>query len=237
MAAVAPLEKPGAETARRAEPAVPVEPAGVQSLHAQGEPGKTLGLSLRRGHGQLSRKVDGSIAVAALTPISETRRDVNQAPGRHFELLSDQGSLRRSRGGEREYSHVDQSRPRLSESRLPAVEGQADGRDKRRIHRRSHPQESSLKWPICRILAQSPKTIAALNGILYHRTVASLLTVRLSAGDKPSDCPAMLMAQQRGSEPLEESQLWEYGCSSDTEVRLFSIAHQPPESTPEILLR
>ena len=30
------------------------------------------------------------------------------------------------------------------------------------------------------------KTIAALNGILYHRTVASLLTVRLSAGDKPS---------------------------------------------------
>src|SRR5580658_2046665 len=155
MAAVAPLEKPGAETARRAEPAVPVEPAGVQSLHAQGEPGKTLGLSLRRGHGQLSRKVDGSIAVAALTPISETRRDVNQAPGRHFELLSDQGSLRRSRGGEREYSHVDQSRPRLSESRLPAVEGQADGRDKRRIHRRSHPQESSLKWPICRILAQS----------------------------------------------------------------------------------
>src|ERR1700691_4576248 len=157
MAAVAPLEKPGAETARRAEPAVPVEPAGVQSLHAQGEPGKTLGLSLRRGHGQLSRKVDGSIAVAALTPISETRRDVNQAPGRHFELLSDQGSLRRSRGGEREYSHVDQSRPRLSESRLPAVEGQADGRDKRRIHRRSHPQESSLKWPICRILAQSRK--------------------------------------------------------------------------------
>src|SRR5580658_7247925 len=157
MAAVAPLEKPGAETARRAEPAVPVEPAGVQSLHAQGEPGKTLGLSLRRGHGQLSRKVDGSIAVAALTPISETRRDVNQAPGRHFELLSDQGSLRRSRGGEREYSHVDQSRPRLSESRLPAVEGQADGRDKRRIHRRSHPQESSLKWPICRILAQSLK--------------------------------------------------------------------------------
>jgi|HubBroStandDraft_1064217.scaffolds.fasta_scaffold582625_1 hypothetical protein len=57
------------------------------------------------------------------------------------------------------------------------------------------------------------------------------------AGEWPSDCPAMLMAQQRGSEPLEESQLWEYGCSSDTEVRLFSIAHQPPESTPEILLR
>jgi len=32
------------------------------------------------------------------------------------------------------------------------------------------------------------KTIAALNGILYHRTVASLLTVRLSAGDKPKVC-------------------------------------------------
>src|SRR6202167_4900381 len=101
MAAVAPLEKPGAETARRAQPAVPVEPAGVQSLHAQGEPGKTLGLSLSMGHWLTSRKGDGTTACAALTPISEPRRDVNQAPGRHFELLSDQGSLRRSRGGER----------------------------------------------------------------------------------------------------------------------------------------
>jgi transposase len=38
----------GSEATRSAEPAVPVEPAGIQSLHAQGESGKALGLSLRR---------------------------------------------------------------------------------------------------------------------------------------------------------------------------------------------
>jgi hypothetical protein len=36
---------------------------------------------------------DGSIAVGALALISETRCDVDQAPGRHLELLSDQSSL------------------------------------------------------------------------------------------------------------------------------------------------
>src|SRR3954454_8778730 len=98
MAAAEPLEEPGAEAARRAEPALPVEPAGVQSLHAQGEPGKALGLPLRRRHGQISGKVGGSTAVAALTLIPETRRNVDQAPGRHFKLLSHQGSLWSSRG-------------------------------------------------------------------------------------------------------------------------------------------
>src|SRR5277367_3209864 len=98
MAAVEPLEKSGAETTRRTEPAVPVEPAGIQSLHAQREPGKTLGLPLRRGHGQLSGQVDGSATVAAIALVSETRLDVDQAPGRHSQLLSDQGAFWRGRG-------------------------------------------------------------------------------------------------------------------------------------------
>src|SRR3954454_19136854 len=88
MAAAESLEKPGSEAARRAEPALPVEPAGVQSLHAQGEPGKTLGLSLRTGNAQLPGEVDRSTAVAAPALVSETRRDVDQAHGRHSELLS-----------------------------------------------------------------------------------------------------------------------------------------------------
>src|SRR5580765_8183798 len=155
MAAAEPLEEPGAEAARRAEPALPVEPAGLQSLHAQGEPGKTLGLSLRTGNGQLPGEVDGSTAVAALAFVSETRRDVNQAPGRHSKLLSNQGSLRGGRSGQRKHSHAYQSRPRLSESPLPAAEGQEDGRGERRIPRCSHGQESSLKWPGRQILAQS----------------------------------------------------------------------------------
>ena len=90
---------------------------------------QTLGLPLRRGHGQISGQVDGSTAVAALALVSETRRDVDQAPGRHSELLPDQGALWGGRGGQREHSHVDQPRARLSESPLPAPEGQADGRD------------------------------------------------------------------------------------------------------------
>src|SRR5207248_4668242 len=129
MAAAESLEKPGAETTRRAEPALPVEPAGVQSLHAQGESGTSLGLPLRRGHGEISEQVGGSTAVAALALVSETRRDVDQAPGRDSKLLSDQSALRGGRGGQREHSHVDQPRARLSESPLPAPEGQADGCD------------------------------------------------------------------------------------------------------------
>src|SRR5215471_3646233 len=160
MAAAEPLEEPGAAPTRRAEPAFPVEPASVQSLHAQGEPGTALGLSLRRSHGQVSGTVDGSIAVAALTLVSENRRHVDPAPGRHFELLSDQGSLWGGRGGQREHSHADQPRARLSEPPLPTPEGQADGRGKYRIHRCSHGQESSLKWPIRQILAQSAKAYA-----------------------------------------------------------------------------
>src|SRR5437764_7258162 len=82
MAAAESLEKPGAEAARRAEPALPVEPTGVESLHAQGEPGKTLGLSVRTGNRQLPGEVDGSTAVAAPALISETRGNIDQAPGR-----------------------------------------------------------------------------------------------------------------------------------------------------------
>src|SRR6202050_5323127 len=129
MAAVEPVEEPGAETTRRAEPALPVEPASVQGLHAQGESGKALGLPLRRGHGQIFGQVGGSAAVAAIALVSETRRDVDQAPGRHSKLLSDPGALWGGRSGQREYSHVDQPWARLSESPLPAPEGQADGRD------------------------------------------------------------------------------------------------------------
>jgi len=41
---------------------------------------RLLGLPLRRGHGQLSGQVDGSATVAAIALVSETRRDVDQAP-------------------------------------------------------------------------------------------------------------------------------------------------------------
>src|SRR3954467_15856192 len=98
MAAAESLEKPGAEAAWSVEPALPVEPAGIQSLHAQREPGKTLGLSIRTGNGQLPGEVDGWAAVAALALFSETRLAVNQAPGRHSKLHLHSFTLRRSSG-------------------------------------------------------------------------------------------------------------------------------------------
>src|SRR6516162_6798100 len=172
MAAAEPLEELGAASTRRAEPAFPVEPASVQSLHAQGEPGTALGLSLRRSDDQVSGTVDGSTAVAALAFVSEARRDVDQAPGRHFELLSDQGPLRGGRGSQRKHSHADQPWARLSESPLPAPKGQADGRDQHRIYCCAHVQESRLKWPIRQILAQRRKSIAG--SIAYRFVVVPL---------------------------------------------------------------
>src|SRR5450631_390932 len=101
VAAVEPMEELGTEPARRPEPALPGEPAGVQSLPPQGKSGKALGLPLRRGYGQLSGEVDGSTALAAIALLSETRQDVDPAPQRHFELLPDQGALRSGRGYQR----------------------------------------------------------------------------------------------------------------------------------------
>src|ERR1700736_3934238 len=149
------MEEPGSETERRSQPVVPVEPTCLQGLPAQGKSRTTVGLPLRRSDAQLSAEVDRSVAVAAAAIVSETGRDVAQAPRRNPELLPDQGPLWGSRGGEREHSHVDQPRARVSESPLPATEGQAHGRGQHRIHRGSHGQASSLKWPIGRILAQS----------------------------------------------------------------------------------
>src|SRR5580658_4292560 len=53
--------------ARHSEPVVSAEPAGLQSLPAQGKSGKTLGLPLSRGHAELSEEVDGPASVAAIT--------------------------------------------------------------------------------------------------------------------------------------------------------------------------
>jgi transposase len=46
VVAVKPLEAPGLEQARCSQSTVPPEPASVQGLHAQREPGKSLELSL-----------------------------------------------------------------------------------------------------------------------------------------------------------------------------------------------
>src|ERR1700687_4066429 len=129
MASAEPLEEPSQESTRRAQPGFPSESAGGQSLFAGGKSGTTWGLPLRGSHAQLPGEVDGSTAVAAPALVPETRRDVAQAPRRNSELLPDQGALWGGRGSQREHSHADQPRARLSESPLSALEGQADGRD------------------------------------------------------------------------------------------------------------
>jgi hypothetical protein len=155
VAAAEPLEESGAAAARCAEPAILIEPAGVQSLHAQGESGKTLGLSLRRGHGQLLGKVDGSTTVAALALVPEARWNVAQASGWHAELLPDQSALRSSRGHQQQHPHADQPRTRLQEHALTAIEGQAYGDDEHRARRRSENSEGRVECSLSRIPAES----------------------------------------------------------------------------------
>src|SRR6516165_2485021 len=132
------LEEPDTGKPRGIEPAVPAEPAGLQSLPAERESGAAMDLPLPRGHAQLPDQVDGATEVAAAGSVQGTRRDAAKARGRHRELLREQGSLWRSRGRQWEHSDADQPWSRVSKSPLPASEGQADGGDQRRIHCRSH---------------------------------------------------------------------------------------------------
>ena len=87
-----------------------------------------------------------------LKAFRRTRRDVAEAPGWDCELLPDQGSLWSGRGRQRQHSHADQPRARLQEPALPAVEGQADGRDQHRIHPGLQREESRVK---CHLLTNS----------------------------------------------------------------------------------
>src|SRR5450432_2530329 len=154
-----PMEEPDRYPARGIEPAVSVESAGVQGLHAQRELGEVVELQLPRGHAQLPEPVDGPIEVAAAGSVRETRQDAAEARGRHCQLLRDQSSLWRSRGRQWEYTDADQSWPRLPEPAVSAAEGQAYGSDERRIHRSSQHEESRVKWHLSRILTQSQKVV------------------------------------------------------------------------------
>src|SRR5271163_309641 len=131
MVAAEPMETPDLCTPRGIEPAVRTEPAGLQSLPVERKPGEAVGLPLRRGHDQLPAEVDGSTEAAAAEALRGTRRDVAEAPGRHCELLPDEGPLWSGRSRQRKHSHADQPRPRLQEPAVPAVEGQAAGREQR----------------------------------------------------------------------------------------------------------
>ena len=114
------------QSPRRTQPAIPIKPAAIQGPPAEGEPG-AVGLPLSRSHDQLPAEVVGSTEVAAAEAVRETRRYAGEAPGRHCQLLPDQGPHGRSGSRQRQHSHADQSRPRLQEPALPAAQGQAPG--------------------------------------------------------------------------------------------------------------
>src|SRR5207253_8554338 len=129
----------------------------VQGLPSQRKSGTTLGLPLRGSNAQLLAEVDGSTAMAAHAHVSKARRDVAQPPRRDSELLSDQGTLRRRRGNQRQHPHADQPWARLQEHALSTLESETHGRDQHRIRRFSENQEGRVECHFLRILAQSQK--------------------------------------------------------------------------------
>src|SRR2546428_6499995 len=132
MVAAESMEEPDIRTPRGIERAVPTEPPGLQGLPAERKPGETVGLPLRRSHAQLLAEVDRSTEVAAAEAVREARRDAAEAPGRHCELLPDQGPLWSRGGRQREHSHADRSGTRLQELAVSPPEGQANGRSEHR---------------------------------------------------------------------------------------------------------
>src|SRR5262245_6147201 len=113
-----------------------------------------MGLPIRGSDAQLSAEVDRSAAVATSALVSETRRDVDQAPRRNSELLPDQGALRSRRGHQWQHPHVDQPGTRLQEHALSTVESEAYGRHEHRIRRFSENQESRVECRFLQIPAQ-----------------------------------------------------------------------------------
>src|SRR5438067_7122741 len=158
MAAAEPLEEPDARASRRAEPAFPDQPAGVQGLSSEGKPGAVVELPLRRSHDQLPAEVDGSTEMAAAQAVRETRRYPIEAPGGHRELLSNQGPHGCSRSREWEHPDAHQSRARLQESALPPAQGQATVGQQPRTPRRAPNHESHVICSLCQILAQRKKS-------------------------------------------------------------------------------
>src|SRR5437879_5568815 len=178
MAAAEPLEEPDAGASRRAEPAFPDQPAGVQGLSSEGKPGAVVELHLRRSHDQLPAEVDGSTEMAAAQAVRETRRYPIEieALGGHRELLSNQGPHGCSRSREWEHPDAHQSRARLQESALPAAQGQATVGQQPRTPRRAPNHESHVICPLCQILAQSGKNhLPSIRGIVTNAVTGDRL--------------------------------------------------------------
>src|SRR6516164_2206544 len=170
MAAAEPLEEPGSEPARRAEPVVPVEPPRLQGLSAQRESGTVVELPIRGSDAQLPEEVDRSAALATTAPVSEARGHVAQAPRRNPELLPHQSTLRSSRGDQRQHPHADQPRPRLQEHALPPTQSKAHGRNQHRIRRFSANQESRVECHSLRIPTESPTSYSCRSWIRLAAT-------------------------------------------------------------------
>src|SRR5262245_49066116 len=155
MAATEPLEEPDAGAPWATQPTVPDEPAGVQGLSAQGKPGAPVDLHLPRSHAQLPAELDDSTAVAEASSVRGPCRHAAETPGRHRQLLPDQGPDGSRGSRQREHPHAYQSRARLQKPASPAAQGQATGSQQPRTPRRPQNLESRVICTLCQILAQS----------------------------------------------------------------------------------
>src|ERR1039457_5257554 len=193
MFAAESMEEPDAGAPRRIEPIVPIEPAGVQSLPVEREPGAAMAIPLPGGDAQLPEQVDRPTEVAAVGSVRETRGDAAETRGWHCQLLRDQSPLRRSRGRQWKHPHADQPWPRLQEPALSAAEGQADGRDEPRIHRPPQNEGSRVKWHLLTNSRSEP--VFQYQSACPFRAFAEL---RLGAEEMETPVPG-LDARRRGT--------------------------------------
>src|SRR5689334_5839800 len=104
-----------------AESVVRPEPQTAEGLSAEGEPGSTLELSLRRSHAAVSGGLDEATSLAASGAISKAGADAPRTPARNPELLSHQGADGRGGGYQRQSQNPAAPRTWLQKPALPAA--------------------------------------------------------------------------------------------------------------------
>ena len=135
-----------------AEPTLPVESPGDESLLAEREFESAVGVPLRGCNAAVPTELDRSTSLATPETLRKAGWDVARPSRRYSELLPHAGRDGRGGSNQRQYQDPAAARSRLQEPPLPASEGSTLGGYPDRIR---HYQESSLKCGSVQIPAQN----------------------------------------------------------------------------------